>query len=91
MNRSLILSWVLSVCATRRKSQANTFGALVGAAVPTRRATLANIGRVMHGDARLADVLAATINAATNWVAQDQTRLLGHPRAGRMQKPLRCS
>ena len=52
MNRSLILSWVLSVGASLRKSQAKTLAALVCAAVPTQRATLANIGRAMHGNAR---------------------------------------
>lgn len=52
MNRSLILSWVLSVGASLRKSQAKTLAALVCAAVPTQRATLANIGRAMAGSAR---------------------------------------
>jgi DDE family transposase len=52
MNRSLILSWVLSVGASLRKSQAKTLAQLVCAAVPTQRATLANIGRAMTGTAR---------------------------------------
>lgn len=52
MSRPLILAWVLSVCAALRKSQAKTLAALVCGAVPTQRATLANIGRAMHGNAR---------------------------------------
>ena len=52
MKRHLILAWVLSVCSALRKSQAKTLAALVGAAVPTPRATLANIGRAVHGSAR---------------------------------------
>jgi hypothetical protein len=52
VKRPLILAWVLSVCAALRKSQAKTLAALVCAAVPTQRATLANIGRAMHGNAR---------------------------------------
>src|SRR5262245_65260643 len=52
MNRSLILSWVLSVGASLRTSQAKTLAELVYAAVPTQRATLANLGRAMTGNAR---------------------------------------
>jgi hypothetical protein len=52
MSRPLILAWVLSVCATLRKSQAKTLAELVCAAVPTQRATLANIGRAVAGAAR---------------------------------------
>jgi hypothetical protein len=52
MSRPLIWAWVLSVCAALRKSQAETLAALVCAAVPTQRATLANIGRAMAGQAR---------------------------------------
>jgi hypothetical protein len=52
MSRPLILAWVLSVGASLRKSQAQTRAALVCAAVPTQRATLANLGRAMTGKAR---------------------------------------
>jgi hypothetical protein len=52
MRRPLILAWVLSVCAALRRSQAKTLAALVCGAVPTQRATLANIGRAMTGNAR---------------------------------------
>ena len=52
MNRSLVLSWILGACALLRKSQAKTLAALVCAAVPTQRATLANLGRAMAGSAR---------------------------------------
>jgi len=52
MNRPLILAWVLSVCATLRRSQAKTLAALVCAAVPTQRATLANLGRALAGNTR---------------------------------------
>lgn len=52
MQRHLILAWVLSVCSTLRKSQAKTLAQLVTAAVPTQRATLANLGRAMVGEAR---------------------------------------
>src|SRR5262245_41145272 len=52
MNRTLVLSWILSACAALRKSQAKTLAALVCAALPTPRATLANIGRALVGSAR---------------------------------------
>ena len=52
MSRPLILAWVLSVGAALRRSQAKTLAQLVCAAVPTQRATLANIGRAMTGTAR---------------------------------------
>lgn len=52
MKRPLILAWVLSVCSALRRSQAKTLGELVAAAVPTDRATLANLGRTMPGPAR---------------------------------------
>jgi hypothetical protein len=52
MQRHLILAWVLSVGAFLRKSQAKTLAELVAAAVPTQRATLANLGRAMAGNAR---------------------------------------
>jgi hypothetical protein len=52
MRRPLILAWVLSACAALRKSQAKTLAELVAAAVPTERATLANLGRAMTGPAR---------------------------------------
>jgi hypothetical protein len=52
MQRHLVLSWILSVCASLRKSQAKTLGTLVCAAVPTQRVTLANIGRALDGNAR---------------------------------------
>jgi hypothetical protein len=52
MRPALILTWVLSVSAALRKSQAKTLAALVGAAIPTERATLANLGRRMPGPAR---------------------------------------
>jgi hypothetical protein len=52
VSRPVILAWVLSVGAALRKSQAKTLAALVAAAVPTQRATLANLGRAMHGPAR---------------------------------------
>ena len=52
MQRHLVLAWVLSVCSALRKSQAKTLAALVGAAVPTQRVTLANVGRAMNGKAR---------------------------------------
>jgi hypothetical protein len=52
MQRHLILAWVLSVSSALRKSQAKTLAALVCATVPTPRATLANIGRAVAGDAR---------------------------------------
>lgn len=52
MKRPLILAWVLSVCSALRKSQAKTLAELVAAAVPTERATLANLGRAMPGPAR---------------------------------------
>ena len=52
MNRAAILAWVLSVCSALRKSQAKTLAALVAAAVPTRRISLANLGRALAGTAR---------------------------------------
>jgi hypothetical protein len=52
MQRHLILAWVLSVGVALRTSQAKTLAALVCAAVPTQRATLANLGRAMAGNAR---------------------------------------
>lgn len=52
MQRHLILAWVLSVCAALRKSQAKTLSELVAAAIPTQRATLANLGRAVAGKAR---------------------------------------
>jgi Transposase DDE domain len=52
MRRPAILAWVLSVCTTLRRSQAKTLAELVAAAVPTERATLANLGRAMAGPAR---------------------------------------
>jgi hypothetical protein len=52
MCRPVILAWVLSVCAALRRSQAKTLAELVAAAVPTERATLANLGRAMAGPTR---------------------------------------
>lgn len=52
MSRPVILAWVLSVGAALRRSQAKTLAELVAAAVPTQRATLANLGRAMGGPAR---------------------------------------
>jgi hypothetical protein len=52
MRRPVILAWILSVGTALRKSQAKTLAALVAAAVPTPRATLANLGRAMAGAAR---------------------------------------
>jgi hypothetical protein len=52
MRRPVILAWILSVGTALRKSQAKTLAALVAAAVPTERATLANLGRAMAGPAR---------------------------------------
>jgi hypothetical protein len=52
MKRCLIWAWVLSVGSALRKSQAKTLADLVCAAVPTQRATLANLGRAMTGKAR---------------------------------------
>jgi len=52
MSRPLVLAWVLSVGSALRASQAKTLAALVWAAIPTQRLTLANLGRAMHGDAR---------------------------------------
>jgi hypothetical protein len=52
MQRHLILAWVLSVGSALRASQAKTLAQMVCAAVPTQRATLANIGREMAGTAR---------------------------------------
>jgi hypothetical protein len=52
MRRPLILAWILSVGSALRVSQAKTLAALVAAALPTQRLTLANLGRVMHGTAR---------------------------------------
>jgi hypothetical protein len=52
MRRPVILAWVLSVAAALRRSQAKTLAELVAAAVPTERATLANLGRAMTGPAR---------------------------------------
>jgi len=52
MSRAVILAWVLSVAAALRRSQAKTLADLVAAAVPTERATLANLGRAMPGPAR---------------------------------------
>lgn len=52
MSRPVILAWVLSVCTALRRSQAKTLAELVAAAVPTERATLANLGRAMPGPAR---------------------------------------
>ena len=52
MSRSLVSAWVLSVCSALHKSQSKALAALVCAAVPTQRATRANIGRAVHGKAR---------------------------------------
>src|SRR5688572_31924078 len=52
MQRHLVLAWVLSVGSALRRSQAKTLSELVCAAIPTHRATLANLGRAMGGDAR---------------------------------------
>jgi hypothetical protein len=52
MQRHLVLAWVLSVGSALRLSQAKTLAELVSAAIPTARATLANLGRAMTGDAR---------------------------------------
>jgi hypothetical protein len=52
MQRHLVLAWVLSVCAALRKSQAKTLANLVYAAIPIQRATPANLGRSLAGDAR---------------------------------------
>ena len=52
MRRPVILAWVLSVGTALRSSQAKTLAALVAAAIPTPRATLANLGRAMAGPAR---------------------------------------
>ena len=52
MSRPVILAWVLSVGTALRRSQAKTLAELVAAAVPTERATLANLGRAMPGPAR---------------------------------------
>ena len=52
MNRAAILAWVLSVCSALRRSQAKTLAALVAAAVPTERFSLANLGRALAGPAR---------------------------------------
>lgn len=52
MSRPLVLAWVLSVGAALRKSRAKTLAELVWAAIPTNRATLANLGRAMAGSAR---------------------------------------
>jgi hypothetical protein len=52
MNRHLVLAWILSVCSALRRSQAKTLAQLVCAAIPTQRATLANLGRAMPGKAR---------------------------------------
>ena len=52
MSRPVILAWVYGVCTALRKSQAKTLAALVAAAVPTQRATLANLGRAIAGNAR---------------------------------------
>lgn len=51
MRRPLIAAWGLSVCSALRKSQAKALGEPV-AAVPTDRATLANLERAMPGPAR---------------------------------------
>jgi hypothetical protein len=52
MQRHLVLAWVLSVGSALRQSQAKTLAELVDAAIPTQRATLANLGRAMTGKAR---------------------------------------
>jgi len=52
VSRPVILAWVLSVGTALRRSQAKTLAELVAAAVPTERATLANLGRAMPGPAR---------------------------------------
>jgi hypothetical protein len=52
MSRPLVLAWVLSVGAALRRSQAKTLAELVRAAIPTQRATLANLGRAMAVPAR---------------------------------------
>lgn len=49
MQRHLVLAWVLSVGSALRASQAKTLAQLVCAAIPTPRATLANLGRAMPG------------------------------------------
>jgi hypothetical protein len=52
MQRHLVLAWILSVTHALRKSQAKTLAQLVHATIPTQRATLANLGRAMTGNAR---------------------------------------
>lgn len=68
MSRPLILAWVLSVCDSLRRSQAKTLGELVAAAIPTERATLANLGRTMPGPARCKH----RIKRAARFVANDR-------------------
>ena len=53
MDRTDVVSWVLSVCATTlRLSQVKTLSELVAAAVGVERVSLASIGRSMLGRAK---------------------------------------
>jgi hypothetical protein len=46
-----VLSWVVNLCTDLRLSQAKTLGALAAAATRLQRASLANIGRLLGGEA----------------------------------------
>jgi hypothetical protein len=52
MNAEDVIGWVLTRAADLCVSQAKTLAELVEAAVPTHRATLANLGRAMAGTTR---------------------------------------
>lgn len=53
MNRTDVVAWVISVCAScLRLSQAKTLSVLVAAALHVERISLANIGRAMTGGAK---------------------------------------
>jgi len=66
MNRPIILAWILSVATALRKSQAKTLAELVNAAIPTQRASLANLGRAMHGNARCKHKIKRTARFVAN-------------------------
>jgi hypothetical protein len=49
MNRTEAMTWVVSVCAGLRLSQAKTLSVLVAACLGVQRVSLANLGRAMVG------------------------------------------
>jgi hypothetical protein len=52
MRRTDAIAWVVSVCSCLRLSQAKTLAILVAAAMRVERASLANLGRAMLGNAK---------------------------------------